>query len=231
MLTRRAVVWAAVSGLVGTCMIGISFAINTGPPAGASGAQLTAFGQQHHDAILWGAWLQAVGPVLIVVFAFAIVVLAGATARLAGWMTLFGAATLMTVSLIEITGYLGTLQTSPATMPATSLALIHSVQHLWFIVGAPTVWLPLGLVVLGSGVLPRILGYLALVLAAGYAVAGVVTLGELTVPAAVLISAGVPALWWLAAAGTLLRRARQAPSTAGLPGGVAVAGHGNAGRL
>jgi hypothetical protein len=213
-------------------MIGISFAINTGPPAGASGAQVAAFGQQHHDAILWGAWLQAVGPALIAVFALAIVFLAGATTRLAGWMTLFGTATLMTVSLIEITGYIGTLQTNPATMGLTSLALIHSVQHLYFIVAAPAVWLPLGLVILGSGVLPRILGYLALVLAAGYALAGVFTLFDRTVPAAVQISAGVlPALWWLAAAGTLLMRARQAPPTAGLPSGVAAAGHETAGRL
>ena len=58
MLTRRAAVWAAVSGVVGTCLLGISFAINPGPPAAATGAQVTAFGQQHHDAILWGAWLQ-----------------------------------------------------------------------------------------------------------------------------------------------------------------------------
>jgi len=228
MLNRTAAAWAAVSGLAGTCMIGVSFAINNGPPAGASSAQLTAFGQQHHDAILWGAWLQAVGPALIAVFALAVVVLAGATARLAGWMTLFGTATLMTVSLIEITGYIGTLQPSPATMFGTSLALIHSVQHLYFIVAAPAVFLPLGLVILGSAVLPRILGYLALVLAAGYALAGVLTLLDLTVPAAVQISAGVvPALWWLAAAGTLLTRARE-PSTAGLPGSAAAAGHGTA---
>ena len=228
MLNRTAAACAAVSGLAGTCIIGISFAINPGPPAGASGAQLTAFGQQHHDAIVWGSWVQAVGPALIVVFALAIVVLAGATTRLAGWMTLFGAATLMTVSLVEITGYIGTLQTSPATMPGTSLALIQSVQHLWFIVAAPALWLPLGLVICGSAVLPRILGYLAIVLAAGYALAGVITLLDLTVPAAVTISAGVPALWWLAAAGTLLRRARQAPSTAGHPASVAAAGHGTA---
>jgi len=231
MLTRTAAIWAAVSGVVGTCLLGISFAINTGPPAGASGAQLTAFGQQHHDAILWGSWLQAVGPVLIVVFTLAIVFLAGATTRLAGWMTLFGAATLMTVNLIEITGYIGTLHTSPATMPETSLALIHSMQHLWFIVAAPALWLPTGLVILGSGVLPRILGYLALVLAAGYALAGAVTLLDSTLPAAVQISAGVPTLWYLAAAGTLLRRARQAPSAAGLPNGVAVTGHSTGGRL
>jgi hypothetical protein len=144
-------------------------------------------------------------------------------------MTLFGAATLMTVSLIEITGYIGTLHTSPATMPGTSLALIQSVQHLYFIAAAPAVWLPLGLVILGSGVLPRILGYLAIVLAAGYALAGVLTLFDLIVPAAVQISAGVlPALWYLAGAGMLLMRARQAASTAGLPGGAVAAGHGTA---
>ena len=209
-------------------MIGISFAINPGPPAGTSGTRLTAFLQQHHDTILWGAWLQAVGPALIALFALAIVFLAGATVRLAGWMTLFGAATLMTVSLVEITGYIGTLQTSPATMDETRLALIHSVQHLRFIVAAPALWLPLGLVILGSGVPPRILGYLALALAAGYALAGVVTLLDLAVPAAVQVSASVPALWWLAAAGTVIRHARHAPSAAGLPGGVAVAGHGTA---
>jgi hypothetical protein len=213
-------------------MIGISFAINPGPPAGASSAQVTAFVQQHHDAILWGSWLQAVGPALIVVFALAIVFLAGATTRLAGWMTLFGAATFMMVSLIEITGYIGTLHTSPATMAGTSLALIQSVQHLWFIVGAPAVWLPLGLVILGSAVLPRILGYLALVLAAGYTLAGILTLSDLTVPAAVQVTAGVaPALWWLAAPIMLIRHARQAPTTAGLPNGVAAAGHQTAGRL
>ena len=231
MLTRRAAVWAAVSGLAGTCMLIVSFAINAGPPAGASGAQLTAFGQQNFDAILWGAWLQAVGPVFIVVFAFAIVVLAGATARLAGWMTLFGAATLMTVSLVEITGYIGTLHTSPAAMAEISYVLIHSVQHLYFIVAAPALWLPLGLVILGSGVLPRILGYLALALAAGYALAGVLTLLDLTVPVAVQISASVQVLWWLAAAGTVIIRTRDVPSSQGLPGGVAVAGQGKAGRL
>jgi hypothetical protein len=105
------------------------------------------------------------------------------------------------------------------------------VQHLWFIVAAPALWLPTGLVILGSGVLPRILGYLALALAAGYALAGAFTLFDSTLPAAVQISAGVPTLWYLAAAGTLMRRAHQAPSTAGLPASAAAAGRGTAGRL
>jgi len=96
---------------------------------------------------------------------------------------------------------------------------------------APALWLPLGLVILGSHVLPRILGYLALALAAGYALAGVVTLLDLTVPVAVQISASVQVLWWLAAAGTFIVRAREVPSSEGRANGVAVARHGKAGRL
>jgi hypothetical protein len=84
-------------------------------------------------------------------------------------------------------------------------------------------WLPLGLVIFGSSVLPRILGYLALVLAAVFALAGIATLLDLTVPPAVQVFGSVQAVWWLAAAGTLIIRARE-PSTAGLPGGAAVTG-------
>ena len=45
------------------------------------------------------------------------------------------------------------------------------------------------------------------------------------------VSASVQVLWWLAAAGTVIIRARDVPSSQGLPGGVAVAGQGKAGRL
>lgn len=76
------------------------------------------------------------GPVLIVLFAFALVHLAGATHRLTGWMTFFGATVLMTVSLIEITFYISALSPDPAIMPLVSLRLISAVQHLFFIVAA-----------------------------------------------------------------------------------------------
>lgn len=81
--------------------------------------------------------MQAVGPVLIVLFAFALVHLAGATERLVGWMTLFGATILMTVSLIEVTFYISALNPDPVTMPSISLKLISAVQHLYFMVAAP----------------------------------------------------------------------------------------------
>jgi hypothetical protein len=81
---------SGLSGIVGVILLGVSFATGVGPPVDATRAELVKFGQQHHTAILWGAWLQAVGPVFIVLFAIALVHLAGASLRLAGWMTLFG---------------------------------------------------------------------------------------------------------------------------------------------
>src|SRR5262245_4260985 len=92
---RSFCILSGLSGIAGVVLLMISFAIAVAPPAAATRAELIQFGQQHYAGILWGAWLQAVGPVFMVLFAFSLVHLAKATQRLAGWMTLFGAAVLM----------------------------------------------------------------------------------------------------------------------------------------
>jgi hypothetical protein len=209
---------SALSGIVGVIMLITSFSINPGPPPNATSTQLLAFGHHYFTSILWGAWLQAVGPLLILLFAFAIVFLAGAATRLAGWMTLFGGTVLMTVSLIEITFYMSALNTTPlnnnpAAMGLISLELIHSVQHLYFIVGAPALFIPLGVVILGSRVLPRVLGYLAIVLGAAFAIAGIVYLFDLTLPVLVQAFASIQVLWWLAAAILLIVRPEKTADT------------------
>jgi hypothetical protein len=203
---RSFCILSGLSGVAGVLLIMVSFAINSGPPPGATSAELVKFGQQNYANVLWGAWLQAVGPGLIVLFALALVHLAGATQRLAGWMTLFGATVLMTVSLVEITFYISALNPDPAMMPLISLKLISAVQHLYFIVGAPALFLPLGIVLVGSPILPRPFGYLALVLATAFAALGVIFLLSLTLPGPVTAFGGVQALWWLAAAVTLIVR-------------------------
>jgi hypothetical protein len=197
---------SALSCVVGVVLLALSFNLNPGPPPNATTDQLVAFRDQYFTSILWGAWLQAVGPFLIVLFAFAMVVLAGATTRLAGWLTFFGGIILMTVSLVEVAFYIGTLYPIPPTMGLIALDLIYAVQHLYFIVAAPALFVPLGIVVLGSDVLPRAFGYLAIVLGAAFAVLGVVFLTTLVLPAPVTASAGVQVLWWLAAAITLIVR-------------------------
>ena len=199
-------IFSGLAGVIGVVLLGLSFAINAGPPPNATSAELLKFGHDNYPNILWGAWMQAVGPVLIVFFAFALVHLAGAAQRMAGWMTFFGATILMTVSLIEITFYISALHANPATMPYISLALISAVQHLYFIVAAPSLFLPLGIVLLRSAVLPRLFGYFALALAAMFAALGVVYMLRLTLPPFVTGFAGVQALWWLAAAIALVAR-------------------------
>ena len=210
---RSFCILSGLSGVTGVVLLIVSFAINSGPPPGATSADLVRFGQQNYANILWGAWLQAVGPVLIVLFAFALVHLAGATQRLAGWMTFFGATILMTVSLIEITFYISALFPDPVMMPLISLKLISAVQHLYFIVAAPTLFLPLGIVLVSSPILPRLFGYLALLLATAFAALGGIFLLDLTLPGAVTAFAGVQALWWLAAAIALIVHNGKVPNS------------------
>jgi len=203
---------SGLSGVLGIVLLMVSFVIAIPPPADATRAELVKFGQQHYVGILWGAWLQAVAPVFIVLFAFALVHLAGATQRLAGWMTLFGATVLMTVSLIEITYYIGALFPDPEVMTSISLRVISAVQHLYFIVAAPALFLPLGVVLVTSRILPRLFGYLALLLAVIFAALGLAFLLTLMLPAAVTAFAGVQGLWWLAASITLIVRGGEIPA-------------------
>jgi hypothetical protein len=204
---------SGMAGIVGVILLIVSFAINAGPPPGASTADLIKFGQQNYAKVLWGAWLQAVGPVLIVLFAFSLIHLSGATQSLAGWMTFLGATILMAVSLIEITFYISALHVDPSLMPSISLVLISAAQHLYFIVAAPALFFPLGIVLLGSPTLPHLFGYLAIALAIGFASLGIIFMLSLTLPAAVTAFAGIQALWWLASAVTLIVRSGKLTTT------------------
>lgn len=201
-----------VSGIAGVVMLGTSFSINNGPPPGATTAELVAFARQNFSAIVWGAWLQAVGTTLTVVFAIGLVFLANAAQRFAGWLTLFGGVILTAVSLVEIVFYFGALYPDPATMVLISLALGHATQHLYFIVAAPALFLPLGAVIVGTRVLPRGFGYLAFVLGAAFIIAGIASLPQLIVPSGETALAAIQALWWLAAAIVVMFRAGRTAS-------------------
>ena len=194
-------VLSGLSGVTGVILLIASFAIDTSPPAGATTSALIRWGQENYVNGLWAAWLRAVSPVLIVLFALSLVHLSGATQRLVGWMTFFGAMVLTTVSLIEITLYFSAWNPDPAIMPAIRLKFISAAEIL-----APALFLPLGIILISSGVLPRVFGYLALVLAVTLVLLGVDFMLRLTLPASVTPFVGVQALWWLAASIALIAR-------------------------
>ncbi|HKR30278.1 MAG TPA: hypothetical protein VJT08_07365 [Terriglobales bacterium] len=124
-------------------------------------------------------------------------------------MTLFGATTLMTVNLIEVTFYICALFTTPSGMMEIGTSLISSVQHLYFIVSAPALFLPLGIVLITSRIIPRVIGYLALGLGGTFAVVGIASLLTLALPGSVTSLGSIQAVWWLAAALSLLFRSRK----------------------
>jgi hypothetical protein len=204
--SRTPVVLTAVCGLVGTVTLIGSFRLNPAPPADLTTAQLADWAVQQHTMIVFGGWLQGIGSLLTVLFALALVHLAGATQRFAGWATLLAGGAILLVSLVEVTFYLAAAEAAVTGDVATGVianALIKAVQHVFLI--APALLLPLGVVLLGSRVLPRVFAYLALVLGAVLQVLGLIGLFGVLQPLidVLLIVQGV---WFLAAALTLLVR-------------------------
>lgn len=212
MMARLPRLFAALSGILGVAMLLTSFALNPGPPAGATPAQALAYINANRDAILLASWLQEIGSFLSLVFALSLVYFARAMTRFAGWMTFFGAAILMTVSLVEVTFYLLVVQgaaTGDPVMAKTAAALITAVQHAYSVLAAPAVFIPLGFVLLGLGTVWRVFAYLAFVLGVAFAVLGLPTLLDDALQGVVNILSIVQGFWFLAAAITLLVRAPQ----------------------
>jgi hypothetical protein len=211
--TRQSHVLTALCGIIGPVILVASFIINPAPPADSSVTQLRDFAIQHHNGIVWGGWLQGIGSLLIVVFAIALVHLADATHRFAGWITLLAGATILMVSLVEVAFYLGAVQASEIGDTASALSsnnLIKAVQHVFLI--APALLLPLGFVLLGSKVLPRVFAYLALAMGATLQVLGLLGLFNILQPLIDVLLI-VQSLWFVAAAVALPIRAGKTAAT------------------
>jgi hypothetical protein len=169
----------AITGILGAISLVISFSINPGPPAGATLAQVIAFGKQSQNLILVGSWLQGTGSLLEVIFILGIMHLAGATKQLVGWITAMAATAIVGVSLVEVSFYLSATQggvSGDLTTLSVSLALIKAIQHAYVIAPAPALLVGLGIIIVSSRVLPRVFGYLALALGVTLGVLGFVDL-------------------------------------------------------
>lgn len=212
--SRAAQIAAALCGIAGVLMIGTSFGINTGPPLDAGTPQMIEFARTHFHQVMWGAWLQAVGPFLIMVFAGTLVCMANATNRLSGWLTLMGGGVLMMVSLSEVVCYICALGGNPETMGLIGNAIGHAIQHLYFIIAAPALFIPLGTVLLRTPVLPKTFAVLALILGGAFFVLGITSLNTLILSSAVTSLAAIQAFWWLAAAIALIVRSGRAQAAA-----------------
>lgn len=217
MSTRHDVLLAALCGVVGPVTLVASFVINPAPPAEATVAQLADFANLNHSTIVAGGWLQGMGSLLIVLFALSLVHFAGALHRLAGWITLLAAATILAVSLLEVTFYLAAVQAAGTGDVASGLAshnLIKAVQHVFLI--APALLLPVGVVLAGSQILPRVFTYSALALGATLQGLGLLGLFNVLQPVIDVLLI-VQASWFVAAAVALALRGPTATGAATPP--------------
>ncbi len=204
--TQLVCLLAGLSGIAGVLLIGQSFKINQGPPLTASDAVFLSYAHTHSTAVLLGSFMQASGPALIIAFALTLVSLTGGERRVSGLLTIFGAGVLMTTSLMEVACYIGGLFVIPPEMPRIANTFGYAIQHLYFYVAAPALFLPLGFVLMQSRVLPKVFSWLALALGATFVVLGIATIKDLVLPTAVTAFAAIQALWWFSASIALMLR-------------------------
>jgi hypothetical protein len=208
MSTTRTRILVALCGILGTAALGVYFgAAPPLPPADASVTQVASAAAQFHDKWLLGAWIQAIGALLSVVFFVALVHLAGGAGRLAGSLTFIGSAILLSVTLIEGAFTIDIAEAAANGHAATALGsydLMGVFIHIYPLAPAPLILVPLGVVLLGSRLLPRILGYLALGLGIAYLVVGFA--GLFLTPLLTLVVLSLQSVWVVTAAIVLVFR-------------------------
>jgi hypothetical protein len=200
----------ALCGILGTILLGLYFGVGFSVglaqlPPDTTAVQVVSIGREYRNLWFLGTWLQAIGSLLSVIFFLALVQRAGRTASVAGLLTIVGSAVLLAVVLVEGVFTIDLAQAAVSGHTTTSLAsfdIMSVFTYVYPIAPAPVIFLALGTILLGSHVLPRVLGYLAFGLGVAFAVVGLI--GLFTTSLLTIIVLSLQALWVLAAAITLL---------------------------
>jgi hypothetical protein len=205
---------AGLCGIAGPIALTVYFAapaLTNWPYAGASAAQLTAYANAHQTLFFAGAWFQATGTLLSIVFFLAIVHLAGAATRLPGLVVIVASAALLGLVLVEAALLtevpLAAAQGDSATV-VTTFDLSNGVfARVFPLAPASATYVGLGAVILGSRVLDRWFGYLAVGLGLAFEVAGIAAIFTFVGLILAIILSVVQELWIIAAAVALWRAA------------------------
>ncbi len=200
-------------GVVGPLALAVYFgapALTGWPYAGAAPADLAQYALAHQMLFFAGAWFQVTGTLLSVVFFLAIVQLAGATARLAGLLVVVAATALLSLVLVEAALLVAVpiaAATGDLATVATTFALSNGpFARVFPLAPSSVTYVALGVVILGSTVVGRRFGQVALAIGIAFELTGMLAIvSPVGLIAAIALSAG-QALWILAAAAALLRR-------------------------
>jgi len=172
------------------------------------------FGAQFHNRILLDAWLQAIGSFLAVVFFLSVIYMARGAQKLSGWVAILGATLVLAMSLLDVALVLGAVQGAINGHLTTTLAcfdLTFVFIHIFPLVPASATFLGLGILLLGTHLLPRIFAYAALALGAAFEVLGFIGLFNPQANAAMVVLLSSQELWIVAAAVVLIFGGRTSP--------------------
>jgi len=152
----------AVAGFLSALALVGHFVV-AGPPASFTTQKLLVDYALRHDAVVTGAWLDGIGSLLLILTVIGVAQLAGAAGSLAGRVLLLAGAAVVAHSLFIDSLLIAAAQIAAAgsgAQAATLLQVAHAADYVFPIANA--FWAPaLGLIVLRSGVLPAIFGYVA----------------------------------------------------------------------
>jgi hypothetical protein len=211
---------AGAAGFAGAAALGLSFGLLPPPPAlTAPLAALTHYAAAHQHLLMAAAWLEGTGTALYVIFVLALVHLAGARAGLAGRVTTLASAVVLAVSLVYDVTLIAIAQSAALGGRQTATALVAyglfaATEHVFLL--APPLFLPLGLILLRTALLPRVFAPLAVTFGVIAPFLGLAGLFAVTannngpVGAAINVLVAAEAMWIIAASLTLPLRKPQA---------------------
>ena len=211
MTHKSGLIWTSLCGLLGTILLTLYFAatfmVLPLPAPTASAADIVVFGNNYYGTILVDTWLQQIGTILSVVFALALVHLAGASHTLAAKLTLLTSGVIVSLSLAEGTFALGAVQSAHnghAEAALTCFELTNVFIHIFLL--APSLFLILGLALLKTQILPRLLIVTAILLGILFQTLGVIALLNEKFLTRVIAVLMVQNVWNLSASLTLLTK-------------------------
>lgn len=191
---------AALCGILGFASLGIYYSVPFPlPPPNATLDQLIGDLRGYQNTIFFDAWLLTTGSLLQVVFTISLVYLAGAANRFWGMFTLLASAAILSVSLFDAAFTVAAVEAAANGHPATSLVcfdLTNSMRHVFLL--APSIFLPVGAVLVNSRLLPRVLAYSAVALGTLFELLGLATFFSRTAEAAIIGVLIGQELWMLA---------------------------------
>lgn len=205
------IVQTSACGLLGTIALTLYFSAPFNwmplPPPTATTTQIFEFGKQYHTAILVDTWLQQIGTILSVIFALALVHLAGTSTTLAGKLTLLTSTVIMSLSLAEGTFVLDAVQAGDnghREAALTCFELTNVFIHIFLL--APSLFLMLGFALKRTAILPNFFIVSAIVLGVLFQTLGVIALFDNKFLLLVIGILMLQNLWTIATSVTLLVR-------------------------